>query len=141
MIIREALFGHRRFEQFRDELEIADNVLSRRLAQMVDDGLLAKQPYHDGQRTRSEYVLTEAGADLLPILNALASWGNQHTAAPARVTDLRVQHRGCGGWTDSADVCTACGEYLESHEVAWYTPWTKPATRPMVGAAGDRSAG
>ena len=56
------------------------DVLSRRLAAMVEAGLLTRSPYDAGNRTREEYLLTGAGTDLFPVLHALAQWG----AAPPR---------------------------------------------------------
>jgi DNA-binding HxlR family transcriptional regulator len=81
LVLRESFKGVTRFEQFRAALGIADNVLSRRLAQMVEAGLLRRSPYHAGNRVQHEYVLTDAGADLLPVLCALAHWGGRHRPA------------------------------------------------------------
>jgi DNA-binding HxlR family transcriptional regulator len=78
LVLRESFKGVTRFEQFRSVLGIADNVLSRRLAQMVEAGLLRRSAYHAGNRVQHEYVLTPAGADLLPVLCALAHWGERH---------------------------------------------------------------
>ena len=72
LILRNALLGTRHYERFRDELGIADNVLSRRLQAMVDAGLLRQVPYRGPRRTHLEYHLIEAGEDLLPVLQALA---------------------------------------------------------------------
>src|ERR1700753_2150155 len=83
LVLRDAMTGARRYEQFRESLGVADNVLSRRLRTMVEAGLLRRQPYRAGNRTHDEYHLTAAGADLLPVLNALAVWGERHTEAPA----------------------------------------------------------
>jgi DNA-binding HxlR family transcriptional regulator len=86
LILREAHRGVTRFEQFRDRLGIADNVLAARLARMVQTGLLSRVPYRDGGRARHEYRLTQAGADTLPVIHALARWGDTYTSA-AVVTD------------------------------------------------------
>ncbi len=88
LILRHALLGGRRYEQFRESLGVADNVLSRRLAAMVESGLLRKVPYRGEQRTHFEYALTEAGADALPVLNALVRVGREaHRAADSRCPD------------------------------------------------------
>jgi len=78
-----------RFERFRDRLGIADNVLAVRLARMVQTGLLTRVPYRDGGRTRHEYQLTQAGADTLPVIHALARWGDAHTSAAAATDPVR----------------------------------------------------
>jgi DNA-binding HxlR family transcriptional regulator len=121
LVIREALFGARRFEQFRDRLRVADNVLSRRLSQMVDAGLLAKEPYRGKQRTHDEYVLTEAGADLLPALDALANWGARYTEAPAKNTRMVITHDGHP--TTSPTVCSTCGADLTAADRTYQREW------------------
>src|SRR4051812_29920806 len=77
LVLRQAFSGVRRFDDFRDQLGVADAVLSRRLSALVDAGLLDKVAYRDGRRSRHEYVLTDAGADTFPVLTALAQWGER----------------------------------------------------------------
>ena len=120
LVLREALTGATRFDQLRDALGVADNVLSRRLSSMVDGGLLVRTPYADQHRTRHEYVLTGAGRDLLPVLNALAQWGDRHRSRPTG--RLEVVHEGCGGTSASADTCTTCGARLTPDTVSWRRP-------------------
>lgn len=132
LILRDALLGSRRFEQFRAKLGIADNVLSRRLAAMVEAGLLRRVPYRGERRTHHEYQVTEAGAELLPVLNALAAWGNRHTGAGAEAMD--TVHLPCGQVTTSADTCSHCGRPLHAGEVAWRRPWRSPADAPLAPA-------
>src|ERR1700753_737155 len=79
LILRNATVGMSRFDEFKADLGIADNILSTRLSRLVDAGILAKVPYNGGGRTRSEYRLTEAGAEILPVLHALAAWGERFT--------------------------------------------------------------
>jgi DNA-binding HxlR family transcriptional regulator len=96
LVLRQAFSGVRRFDEFRDQLGAADNVLSKRLATLVDAGLLRRVPYQDRRRTRSEYVLTDAGADTLPVITALAQWGERRR--PHTDPDVRMDiiHRTCG---------------------------------------------
>lgn len=77
MILRDAGFGATRFDQFRTSLGIAPNILTKRLAALTEDGLLEKRRYSQ-RPPRDEYVLTERGRDLLPILSALGAWGRRH---------------------------------------------------------------
>lgn len=130
LVLREALTGATRFEQFRATLGVADNVLSRRLAAMVDAGLLTRSPYVAGNRTQHEYLLTDAGTDLLPIVHALAQWGERHR--PARTGRLDVVHEVCGQATESADTCTSCGERLTTSTVAWRGPRDPSRLTPLV---------
>ena len=72
LIIREALLGRSRFSEFREQLGVASDVLSARLAELVAAGILEVEDYQEpGERTRSRYVLTDAGHDLVTVLAAL----------------------------------------------------------------------
>ncbi|MFJ4759071.1 winged helix-turn-helix transcriptional regulator [Streptomyces sp. NPDC088763] len=84
LIIREAVVAHTtRFQDFRDALGIAPNILTKRLALLVDEGLLERRTYRQpGERARDEYVLTEAGRGLSLIIAALADWGRTHRPRP-----------------------------------------------------------
>src|SRR5215216_4673669 len=141
LILRNALLGTRHYEQFRDELGIADNVLSRRLQAMVDAGLLRQAPYRGARRTYFEYQLTEAGADLLPVLHALAQWGNAHTTAPVPGQRLGIVHQACGHTSTTSEVCSHCGAALRPGEVAWLRPWRSPTPTPLAGAEPPRADG
>ena len=130
LVLREALTGTTRFDEFRTALGIADNVLSRRLAAMVEAGLLTRSPYDAGNRTRQEYLLTDAGADLLPVLHALAQWGQRHR--PAATGRMDVVHDVCGEITHSADTCTSCGARLSAGTVSWRRPRDPEMLTPLV---------
>jgi len=81
LILRAALFGVRRFDDFQKELSIPRTVLSGRLGQLVEHGVLIKQAYkEDGKRARPEYVLTDAGEALRPVLMSLTQWGDDWAA-------------------------------------------------------------
>jgi DNA-binding HxlR family transcriptional regulator len=79
LILREAFYGSTRFDEFQSVLQIAPNMLTRRLKQLVDDGLFERRLYHD-KPPRYEYVLTPSGRDFRPVMLALMSWGNKHFA-------------------------------------------------------------
>ena len=133
LILREAFLGRTRYEEFRDQLSIADNVLSRRLQSMVENGLLRKEPYRADQRTHDEYRLTRAGADLLPVLQALATWGSAHTEVPPHGGRTRAIHLPCGRPTGSSDRCVHCDVPLRSEDVAWSRPWMSERPIPLAG--------
>lgn len=83
LIIREALLGKSRFSEFREALGVASDVLSARLSELVQAGVLEVVDYQQpGDRTRSRYVLTDAGHDLIPVLAAIGQWGHVHLARP-----------------------------------------------------------
>jgi DNA-binding HxlR family transcriptional regulator len=133
LILREAFLGLTRYEQFRDRLQIADNVLSRRLSSMVENDLLKKSPYRGEQRTHDEYHLTEAGAELLPVLSALGRWGSRHTPTPPDGGKTRLVHNACGRAARSVDYCTFCQTPLDSTNVSWQRTWLGDELTPLAG--------
>ncbi|WP_229052137.1 helix-turn-helix domain-containing protein [Aeromicrobium sp. Leaf350] len=133
LIMRDVLHGMTRFEQIRDSSGISDAVLARRLRLLVDEGLLRKVDYRGDRRTHAEYVATEAGADLLPIMHAVSMWAEKHTALPEGGGHMAIVHESCGSETTSADTCSACGEPLRPDAVSWDKPWKHTRER-LVGA-------
>lgn len=97
LIIRDALFGVTRFDDFSTRLGIARNVLTQRLDTLVEHGILIRDPYQDNP-VRYDYRLTDKGRDLWTVINALRQWGDKcrHPTAlrsssctPAAVTRRR----------------------------------------------------
>ncbi len=76
MILRASFNGVRHFEEFLDQLGIARNILSNRLARLVESGILVREHCADDRR-RIEYCLTPKGYDLLPAMLALRQWGEK----------------------------------------------------------------
>jgi DNA-binding HxlR family transcriptional regulator len=79
LIMRDALHGFRRFDEFQKSLGIAPNMLTRRLNGLVEAGLLERRRYSE-HPPRDEYVPTARGRDFRPVLIALMAWGNRHFA-------------------------------------------------------------
>eukprot|EP01037_Dinobryon_pediforme_P001800 gene1800-1830_t len=79
LILRDALSGLTRFDEFQTKLGIAPNMLTRRLATLVEAGLLERRRYCE-RPPRDEYVLTPRGRDFQPVLIALMAFGNRHFA-------------------------------------------------------------
>ena len=79
MILRASFNGLHHFEEFLGELGIARNILSNRLAKLVEHAILDRQPCADDRR-RIEYRLTAKGMDLLPAMVALRQWGQKYTS-------------------------------------------------------------
>ncbi len=95
LILREAFYGTTRFDDFAQRTGISEPVTAARLAELVDDGLLMKEPYHEpGQRTRLAYRLTGKGAELFPVLVALTEWGDRWLAPDG--APVVLHHRDCG---------------------------------------------
>ena len=79
LILRDALAGMTRFDEFQKSLGIAPNMLTRRLVALVEAGLLERHRYSE-HPPRDEYLLTERGRDFRPVLLAMLAWGNRHFA-------------------------------------------------------------
>lgn len=77
LILRDASLRLTRYDQFRESLGIAPNILSRRLKALTEAGLLERRRYSE-RPPRDEYVLTPAGRDFLPVLHVLGEWGRTH---------------------------------------------------------------
>ena len=81
LVVRDALWGVTRFDEFRRSLGIPRATLSTRLRDLVDHGVLEQRPIEEGA-TRSEYVLTRKGRDLSPVLVAMLQWGDTWAELP-----------------------------------------------------------
>ena len=91
LILRDALGGMTRFEEFQKSLAIAPNMLTRRLNALVEAGFLQRRRYSD-HPPRREYILTDRGRDFRPVLIALLAFGNRHFApegASVTIADVR----------------------------------------------------
>jgi DNA-binding HxlR family transcriptional regulator len=79
LIMRDALHGMTRFDEFQQSLGIAPNMLARRLNALVEAGLLERRRYCE-HPPRDEYLPTARGRDFRPVLISLLAWGNKHFA-------------------------------------------------------------
>ncbi len=131
LILREALSGSRRFAEFRGALGVADNILTDRLAQMVERGLLTREPC-EGRRRRFRYLPTAAAEDALPILHAFALWADEHAPHPTARMGLRCL--ACGELSSTGERCSQCGILLRAGRVVWERPWAD--TPRIVSGAG-----
>ncbi len=91
LILRDALHGFTRFDQFQKSLGIAPTMLTRRLNALVEAQLLERRRYSE-HPPRDEYVLTARGRDFRPVIVALLAWGNRHFA-PEGASVLLVDAR------------------------------------------------
>ena len=89
LIIREALFGVRRFGEFQGKLGMARNILATRLRALVDHGILKIGPASDGS-AYSEYVLTPKGRGVFPVLVALRQWSEEFDDHPEEIATILV---------------------------------------------------
>jgi DNA-binding HxlR family transcriptional regulator len=114
LVMREVLLGRRRFADIKRNTGIAPNILSDRLATLVEHGLLEKRLYSEHPESY-EYVPTPKGVDVNPVLVALMAWGDAHAApdGPPRV----VVHTACGHDAHPRLHCSHCGEPMEPREM------------------------
>src|SRR5712671_1041483 len=87
LILRDALHGFTRFEDFRESLDIAPNILAVRLASLVESGMLEKRQY-SAHPPRFEYVPTQRGRDFRPVLLSLMAFGNKHFAPEGAMVEV-----------------------------------------------------
>jgi DNA-binding HxlR family transcriptional regulator len=79
LILRDALQGFSRFDEFQASLGIAPNMLARRLKHLTGSGLFERRLYSERPK-RYEYILTDKGRDFFPVIAAMVAWGNRHLA-------------------------------------------------------------
>jgi DNA-binding HxlR family transcriptional regulator len=92
LIIRDAMLGVRRFNDFQRSLGLARNVLSARLKKLVANGILKTVPAEDGTPYH-EYVLTEKGQSLLPVMVSLRQWGDRFLFSPEEPRSIVVDKK------------------------------------------------
>jgi DNA-binding HxlR family transcriptional regulator len=124
LILREAFFGVRRFDQLQKNLSAAPNILTDRLRKLVANGLLDRVQYLE-RPPRFEYRLTEKGLDLYPVVVMMMNWGDRwldkEEGAP-----LHLVHKACGKRSRPVVVCDCCGEPIAARDMSWRTA---PAAR------------
>ncbi|GEE03353.1 transcriptional regulator family protein [Gordonia spumicola] len=115
LVMREAFYGTTRFDDFADRVGMSPATASANLKGLVDAGLLDKRAYRpEGERTRHEYVLTDSGRDLMPVVFGLFQWGEAHADAPV---PLRLAHIDCDAPVRVEMRC-ADGHRLSDDEIA-----------------------
>ncbi|MGK8500229.1 winged helix-turn-helix transcriptional regulator [Nocardia asiatica] len=131
LILRDLFVGLRRFEDLRRDLGIASNVLAARLDALQEHGIVEKRAYQSNP-VRYEYLLTERGRDLYPVLTMLMTWGDKWLAGTEGPPAV-VVHRGCGRATSGVVVCRECGEPLTADDVRWLPgPGGRPGPGTML---------
>ena len=114
LVLREAFYGIRRFDEIQQALGIARNTLADRLRRLVEEGLLEKRPYQRDP-VRYDYVLTEKGRDFFGVIAAMSRWGDRWLADEAG-PPVTFHHRTCGHDTHAEVVCAHCREPLEADD-------------------------
>jgi DNA-binding HxlR family transcriptional regulator len=112
LLIRDALQGARKFEDFRGS-GIADNILTARLKKLTAAGIFERRRYQT-RPDRYEYVLTDRGRELAPVVFSLRAWGRRWTTG-ADSSDIRHKH--CGGEVALVPHCTKCERAIGRDEI------------------------
>jgi DNA-binding HxlR family transcriptional regulator len=127
LILRDAFYGVQRFDDWQTRLGVARNVLAARLKTLVEHGVLETRLYSD-HPPRKDYVLTQKGRDLQPVLLMLKAWGDRHVYGDD-VVPLEISHS-CGAPLKAKLVCEVCGEDVTGRDLK-----SRRHTAPSVGEA------
>lgn len=115
LIIRDCFLGIRRFDEFVERLGIARNVLTSRLDTLVGAGILERRTYDEG-RGRFDYLLTDKGRALWPVLTSLRQWGDEWVLGEGN-EPVVLEHKACSHQTNAVMVCDHCRELLDARSV------------------------
>lgn len=115
LIVRDAQFGVRRFEDFQRRLPISRNILATRLDKLVSDGIFERRQYQDNP-PRHEYLLTPKGKDLWQVLTMLRQWGDRWAVEDGQESTV-LRHTECGHDTTAVLTCSHCGDELHRSTV------------------------
>lgn len=117
VLVREAFYGGRRFDELVRRTGLAETVAAKRLKQLVEDGLMEQRPYREpGTRTRLEYVLTDRGRELFPLFVALVRWGH---GVDGEQRGVDLVHADCGARLVPAVKCEAGHDVTLEETEAW----------------------
>jgi DNA-binding HxlR family transcriptional regulator len=128
LILRDLFVGMARFEDIRQDLGVASNVLAARLDTLERHGIVDRYPYQTAP-VRHEYLLTAKGLDLYPTLVTLLAWGDKWLSDAPPVL---IVHRDCGRASSAITVCSKCGGEVNA---ATTTAVVGPGAEPGPGTA------
>lgn len=117
LVLREAFFGVKYFDEFQANLGIATNILSNRLKVLVENGIMQREKDKTDAR-RVEYRFTEKGRDLYQIVLAFMNWGDRWLA-DEEGPPLVLHHETCGHRLKPVMSCDHCGEAIDARDVTY----------------------
>jgi DNA-binding HxlR family transcriptional regulator len=132
LILRDAHYGLRRFEEFHTSLGLSRNILSERLGRLVARGLMDKVTYRENP-VRAEYTLTSMGNEFFAVLVAMVSWGDRWLDDGAGAPVI-LHHTPCNHDVQASVVCTNCGQAIRSADVQFRVG---PGHADSAGAVGN----
>ena len=112
LVLRDCLFGAKRFEDFQASLGVSRTILSARLTHLVEQGVLERRAYNRHPE-RFEYALSDRGRALQGVMLMLADWGNGLAETPL----VQQVHTSCGHAFSPVVTCSCCGETVEQGHV------------------------
>jgi len=135
LILREAIYGNRRFEDFQQQLGIARNILTDRLKKLCDSGILERVPVKEGSK-RHEYKITPMGRDLYPALITLTQWGDRWLC-PSEGVPIKFIEQETGEEIADVGIYSKQGQKLHQRDLAMIpgpgaTEETKERLRQMA---------
>lgn len=143
LILRELLLSNRTFEGIRRQTGMAPGSLNDRLSMLIEAGILSRRSPEDKPR-KAQYLLTEKGQDLWPVIVAIKQWGDKwHGPWRRDLPPVILEHKGCGNALNMKSVCACCGETVtapESRAVVSPTFAAERRARDIQGKA-DRRLG
>lgn len=116
VVLSECFLGVRRFESFKERLDIPRTTLSTRLQRLEDHGVLERRLYQKGP-DRHEYRLTEKGRALYPVLSTIVTWGDTYYSDAAGPPIVR-KHLNCGHDIQPILACPECREQINPREMS-----------------------
>jgi DNA-binding HxlR family transcriptional regulator len=115
LIIRDAFGGTARFEQWQDKLGLARNVLAARLKSLVRQGIFEQRLYCERPK-RYEYLLTDKGQELRPLIVHMVDWGTRHVYG-GETPNLTMVHKPCGHSLTTIMHCAHCAQAVDHAEI------------------------
>lgn len=138
LILRDALHGLSRFDEFQESLGIAPNMLTRRLSSLVEAGLLSRHRYSE-RPPRYEYRLTDRGRDFRSVFLALLAWGNRHFTPDGK--SVLIADKKTGAVVDPVLVDRATGRELSERDFEFVPgPAANQRTRKRLALAAQPMA-
>ena len=137
-LVRELFYGNHRFSDLAALVGAPRTLLSGRLRKLEELGVIVRRRY-SARPPRDEYLLTDTGRDLLPVLIALKEWGDRHCPNRRSAAKLRFAHR-CGRPLRTSTICAACREEVRFEDLI-VTGRIRPARRRKIKARPLERAG
>jgi DNA-binding HxlR family transcriptional regulator len=131
LILRDAFYGVRRFEDFIADLRVSRGILTDRLTTLVENGIMERRRYQE-RPERYEYRLTDKGRDLFPVVMALMHWGDKWlSSADVGGSPVIITHAACGHDINGPFRCAHCGQSVSARDVhAVAGPGAGPQDQP-----------